>query len=241
MTPVRIFISSVQREFAREREQLRDYLRGDSLMRCFFEVFLSEETPASDRRPDRACLDEVDRCDIYVGLFGRDYGSEDTEGVSPTEREFERATESGKHRLIFVKGAEGSGRHPRMEALIVRAQPGQVPSAQTEGRRRHSSRRIGQGRALAGCQPENRQKTTRKQPENRQKRRPIASTPVPFRPHPGCPSPESIRGPPRGRRHPRHHAIPRPVPAGQVACGREDRAGRSRQGRLLEGAGRIRC
>ena len=126
MTPVRIFISSVQREFAREREQLRDYLRGDSLMRCFFEVFLSEETPASDRRPDRACLDEVDRCDIYVGLFGRDYGSEDTEGVSPTEREFERATESGKHRLIFVKGAEGSGRHPRMEALIVRAQPGLV-------------------------------------------------------------------------------------------------------------------
>ena len=29
MTPGRIFISSVQREFAREREQLRDYLRGD--------------------------------------------------------------------------------------------------------------------------------------------------------------------------------------------------------------------
>ena len=25
-------------------------------------------------------------CDIYAGLFGRDYGSEDAEGVSPTER-----------------------------------------------------------------------------------------------------------------------------------------------------------
>ena len=126
MTPVRIFISSVQREFALERERLRDYLRGDPLMRRFFEVFLFEEVPASDRRPDRVYLDEVDWCDIYVGLFGRDYGSVDAEGISPNEREFESATESEKHRLIFVKGADGSGRHPKMEALIARAQAGLV-------------------------------------------------------------------------------------------------------------------
>ena len=125
-TPIRIFIGSVQREFAREREQLRDFLRGHPLMRRFFEVFLFEEVPASDQRPDRVYLDEVDRCDIYVGLFGRDYGSEDAEGVSPTEREFERAKESEKHRLIFVKGADGSGRHLRTETLIARAQPGLV-------------------------------------------------------------------------------------------------------------------
>ncbi len=126
MTPVRIFISSVQQEFALERERLRDYLRGDPLMRRFFEVFLFEEVPASDQRPDRVYLDKVDRCDIYVGLFGRDYGGEDAEGVSPTEREFERATESEKHRLIFVKGAEASDRHPKMEALIAKAQAGLV-------------------------------------------------------------------------------------------------------------------
>lgn len=35
---------------------------------------------------------EVDHCTIYVGLFGNDYGFEDKEGVSPTEREFDRAT-----------------------------------------------------------------------------------------------------------------------------------------------------
>ena len=126
MTPIRIFISSVQREFTLERERLRDYLRGDPLMRRFFEVFLFEEVPASDQRPDRVYLDEVDRCDIYVGLLGRDYGSMDSEGISPTEHEFERATELDKHRLIFVKGADGSGRHPKMEALIARAQAGLV-------------------------------------------------------------------------------------------------------------------
>jgi len=36
-------------------------------------------------------LDEVGECDIYVGLFGNEYGYEDAGGVSPTEREFAHA------------------------------------------------------------------------------------------------------------------------------------------------------
>ena len=126
MNPIRIFISGVQRELAEERNHLRDYLRGDSLMRRFFEVFLFEDAPASDRRPDEVYLDEVDRCDIYVGLFGLEYGFESEDGVSPTECEFDRATELEKHRLIFVKGAHGVARHPKMHALIEKAQKGLV-------------------------------------------------------------------------------------------------------------------
>ena len=122
MTPLRVFVSSVQREFAEERAAVRDYLRGDPLMRRFFHAFLFEDVPATDRRPDALYLDEVERCDVYVGLFGRDYGSEDTHGASPTEREFDRAEALGKHRLIFVKGGAGDTRHPRMQALIDRAQ-----------------------------------------------------------------------------------------------------------------------
>ena len=122
MTPLPIFISSVQKEFAREREALRDYLRGDPLMRRFFEVFLFEDVPASDRRPDELYLDEVERCELYVGLFGNDYGMENRQGLSPTEREFDRATEIGVHRLIFVKGTDNGARHPKMRALIGKAQ-----------------------------------------------------------------------------------------------------------------------
>ena len=122
MTPIRIFISSVQREFSLEREHLRDYLRGDPLMRRFFDVFLFEDVPASDRRPDEVYLAEVDRCDIYVGLFGAEYGFVDAEGTSPTEREYDRATEKEKHRLIFLKGDDGVERHPKMRPLIARAQ-----------------------------------------------------------------------------------------------------------------------
>ena len=125
MNPLRIFISSVQGEFAEERAALRDYIRADALIRRFFEAFLFEEVPASNRRPDQRYLDEVERCDIYVGLFGTDYGSEDDEGVSPTEREFDHATAVGSHRLIFVKGA-GDARHPKMQALIRKAQSGLI-------------------------------------------------------------------------------------------------------------------
>ena len=101
---------------------MRDYLRGDPPMRRYFEAFLFEDVPATDRRPDALYLDEVERCDLYVGLFGREYGSEDDAGVSPTEREFDRAEALGKHRRVFVRGAAGDGRHPRMQALIDRAQ-----------------------------------------------------------------------------------------------------------------------
>ena len=121
MTPIRIFISSVQREFAAERAALRDYLLGDPLLRRFFDVFLFEDVPASDRRADELYLDEARRCDIYLGLFGYEYGNEETEGSSPTEREFDAAGAAGRTRLVFVKGTDDAARHPKMRALIGRA------------------------------------------------------------------------------------------------------------------------
>jgi ATP-dependent DNA helicase RecG len=88
MTQLSIFISSVQKEFARERVALRDYLQGDPMPRRFFDVFLFEDVPARDRRADQLYLEEVRRCDIYLGLFGNEYGWEDAEGLSPTHKEF---------------------------------------------------------------------------------------------------------------------------------------------------------
>ena len=126
MTPIRIFISSVQTEFVQERKALRDYLRGDPLMRRFFDVFLFEDVPASDRQPDELYLGEVECCDLYVGLFGNDYGNEDGEGVSPTEREFDHGSALGKYRLIFVKGTDDDARHPKMRTLINKAQIGLI-------------------------------------------------------------------------------------------------------------------
>ena len=126
MNPVRVFISSVQKEFADERKALADYFRNDPLMRRCFQYFLFEETPASDRRPGQAYLDEAERCEIYVGLFGQDYGTEDETGMSRTEREFDHATALGKHRLVFLKNIPSGARHPKMQALIGKAEAGLI-------------------------------------------------------------------------------------------------------------------
>lgn len=117
----KIFISSVQKELASEREGLRDYVHADPLLRRFFEVFLFEDLPAADRKADRVFLDEVRNCDIYLGLFADQYGWQDEAGISPTEHEFITATEHHKLRLIYVKGSDDADKDPKMKALIARA------------------------------------------------------------------------------------------------------------------------
>ena len=118
---MKIFVSSVQTELAAERRAVMSFIESDPLLRRFFTVFLFEDIPASDRRTDAVYIDEVDRCDVYLGIFGADYGFEDAEGISPTEREFDRATEVGKNRLIFVKGSDDQNRKPKMRSLIRKA------------------------------------------------------------------------------------------------------------------------
>lgn len=115
-----IFLSSVQKELQAERRAVKDFVHGDPVLSQFFEVFLFEDIPASGRRADQVYLAEVDRCDLYLGLFGQDYGYEDAAGISPTEHEFDRATASGKDRRIFVIGPDAT-RHPKMQALVRKA------------------------------------------------------------------------------------------------------------------------
>ena len=121
MTRRRIFISSVQKELSKEREGLRDYINADPLLRRFFDVFLFEDLPAADRKADRVFLDEVSKCNIYLGIFATEYGWTDAEGLSPTEHEFIVATEQNKPRLIYVKGANDKDKAPKMQQLIRRA------------------------------------------------------------------------------------------------------------------------
>jgi predicted HTH transcriptional regulator len=123
MMTIGIFVSSVQKELNVERAAIRDFIKTDPLLRLYFEPFLFEDIPAIDRKPDELYLSEVDGCPIYLGIFGNEYGSENKQGISPIELEFERATEKSKHRLIFLKGKDDSKRHPKMQDLISRAAP----------------------------------------------------------------------------------------------------------------------
>lgn len=121
-TRLKIFISSVQKEFATLRHDLKAFLLGDAVLRRFVgEVFLFEELPSMDQRADQIYLAEVERCDIYLGILGYDYGNEDAQGISPTEHEYSHATKHRKTRLIYVWGADETRRAPKMKKLIRRA------------------------------------------------------------------------------------------------------------------------
>jgi len=122
MKPIRIFISSVQKEFAQQRLDLKAFLLGDAVLRRFVsEAFLFEDIPAKDRRADQVYLEEVERCDIYLGLFGYEYGNEDPQGLSATEKEYNHATRLGKTRLIYVWGSDEKKRAAKMKKLISKA------------------------------------------------------------------------------------------------------------------------
>ena len=85
MKRIKIFISSVQSEFAKERQMLRNYINTDTLLGSFFDVFIFEDMPAYEETVQKVYLKEVGDCDIYIGLFGNKYGYEDSEGISPTD------------------------------------------------------------------------------------------------------------------------------------------------------------
>ncbi len=115
-----IFISSVQKEFEAERKALADYFRQDELLKRFFVPYLFEETAATGHAPGDVYLEEVKRSNIYLGLLGEEYGYEDQEGISPTEREFDMARQESKPCWIFIKGGGAQERHPKEIQFINR-------------------------------------------------------------------------------------------------------------------------
>ena len=115
----KVFISSVQREFAAERQMLAEYIRKDALLGKFFDVFLFEEEPACDVEARDLYLPEVEKSDIYLGILGAQFGNADVDGISPTEREYDLATIKGKERLVFVKKCE---RDPLEERFVQKVQ-----------------------------------------------------------------------------------------------------------------------
>lgn len=119
---LKVFISGVQKEFQQVRLDLKAFLTGDAVLHRFIaEVFLFEELPAKDRRADQVYIEEVKRCDIYLGIFGYDYGNEDKDGISPTEREYVYAGKHRKTRLIYVWGSDEKKRAPKMRQLVSNA------------------------------------------------------------------------------------------------------------------------
>ena len=119
---LKVFISSVQKELAAERRAVKDFITHDPLLSRFIsDVFLFEDIPAGDRKPDDIYLGEVEKCDIYLAILGNEYGWKNEAGRSPTELEFDHATKTHRERLVFVKGDDDKARAPEMADLVRKA------------------------------------------------------------------------------------------------------------------------
>ena len=115
----KVFISSVQDEFAAERRKLKDWLGSDPFISRFVEsVFLFEDVPAKGRSPVDVYLDEVKGSDIYIGLIGSQYYGRNSVklGVSATEREYAAAVSAGVECWVYLSNVEK--RDKKAEALV---------------------------------------------------------------------------------------------------------------------------
>ena len=91
----RLFISSVQKEFAEERRLVKRYISKNLAYQRFFDTFVFEEdVVAADRRTDEVYLEELGKCDIYIGLIGREYGFEGimSQPIQYCQKDWEKST-----------------------------------------------------------------------------------------------------------------------------------------------------
>ncbi len=119
---IRVFISSVQKELAAERRAVKEFILRDPLLSRFIgDVFLFEDIPAGDRKPDDIYLADVEQRDIFLAILGNEYGRKNADRKSPTDLEFDHATKNHRERLVFVKGDDDSARDQDMANLVSKA------------------------------------------------------------------------------------------------------------------------
>ena len=122
MQKFKVFISSVQAEFAKERQLLFDFIRQDELLTQYFEPFIFERIAAQDTNPKQLYLDEASRCQIYLLLIGQQYGNAQKGELSPTEKEYAAAGEGNAYRIALIKDIDDHTRDEREENFFRKVQ-----------------------------------------------------------------------------------------------------------------------
>ena len=125
MKTFRIFVSSVQDEFAEERRRLKVWLTTDLFVSRFVEsVFLFEDEPSRGKPPQEVFLDEVRASDIYIGLVGSQYYGKTSvpRGVSATEQEYDAAGTADCERWVYLKAV--AKRDKKESAFVSRVNRG---------------------------------------------------------------------------------------------------------------------
>ena len=121
MKKIKVFISSVIEGYKDRRDAAEEAIIELNRDQGFnFEAIRMEPNkhPALNKSSQKACLDGIKECEIYLGIYSRDrYGKESPVGISPTHEEFREAVKFNRRRLVFVENTEKvDSRQSRLEA-----------------------------------------------------------------------------------------------------------------------------
>ena len=114
----KVFVSGVQKELEAERFAVRELVESDVLLKDCFHVFLFEKAPAGNKPSKAVYFKEVRNCDVYIVIFGDEYGKVAQDKLSATEEEFREAHKRAKYVLVYIKGKTDETKDKRVKKLI---------------------------------------------------------------------------------------------------------------------------
>ncbi len=117
MEKIRVFISSTQTDLRPERDAVEEVVN-----KLGYECLRAETYNAPAKSPRQACCEMARNCDIYVGIYGKRYGSLDPElGISGTEMEYDEARNENPNKiLVYIK--QEPEYEPRQQDFLKKVQ-----------------------------------------------------------------------------------------------------------------------
>lgn len=98
---LRVMISNTARDLPEHRKQILEACQRQGMF-----ALRMEDLPANSEQAATASLKMIEEADVYVGVFANRYGyipkTNNTDQISVTEMEYDRAVERKIERLIFV-------------------------------------------------------------------------------------------------------------------------------------------
>ncbi|MDO8804974.1 MAG: ATP-binding protein [Elusimicrobiota bacterium] len=116
--PLRIFISSVQKELELERATVAGLISTDPFLLQHSVPVLFENEPPPPLPAKQPYLEALHSCAVYVLMIANEYGQPDGE-ISATHHEYRLAQRLKLPTVVFLKGAKDDTRSPEVRALIA--------------------------------------------------------------------------------------------------------------------------
>jgi predicted HTH transcriptional regulator len=117
MKPIRLFISSVQKELELERAAVAALVSTDPFLLQHCVPVLFEKEPPPSRPAKKPYLDALKACQAYVLMIANEYGRADGD-LSATHQEYRTAQELDLPTVVLLKGSKDDARTKETKALI---------------------------------------------------------------------------------------------------------------------------